>query len=100
MYRLYSVCSHNRHSVTVRIERSISKFRVLRGAGHVPADRIVFRRVDQIASRHCTHVSVRLHFLQFAASQVTVRHCGWYCFHVVAVDIHPVHGTGPIKTGN
>lgn len=100
MYRPHSVTSHNRHSVTVRIERSIPKFRVLRGAGHFPADRVVFRRADQIPSRHRAHVGVRLHFLQFAAGQVTVRYCGWHCFHVIAVDIHPVHGTRPIKTGN
>jgi len=100
MYRLHSVSSHNRHSVTVRIERSILKFRVLRGASHFFADRVVFRRANQIPSRHRTHVSIRLHFLQFAARQVTVCYCGWHYFHVVAVNIHPVHGKRPIKTGN
>lgn len=100
MYGLHSVSSHNRHSVTVRVERSIPKFRVLRGAGHFPADRVVFRRADQIPSRHRTHVSVRLHFLQFTAGQVAVCHCGRHCFHVVAVNIHPVYGTRHIETGN
>jgi len=100
MYRLHSVSSHNWHSVALRIERSIPKFRVLRGVSHFPADRVVFRRADQIPSRHRTHVSVRLHFLQFASGQVTVRHCGWHCFHVVTVNIHPVNGTRPIETGN
>lgn len=100
MYGLHSVSSHNRHSVTVRVERSIPKFRVLRGAGHFPADRVVFRRADQIPSRHRTHVSVRLHFLQLTAGQVAVCYCGRHHFHVVAVNIHPVYGTRHIKTGS
>jgi len=94
------VLSHNRHCVAIRTERSVFEFRLLRGARHVPVDRTVIRRVDQIPSRHRAHVSVRLHLLQFATRQVAVRHRGRHRFHVVAAHLHRVHGTRPIETGN
>jgi len=94
------VLSHNRHRVAIRTERSVFEFRLLRGARHVPVDRTVVRRVDQIPSRHRAHVSVRLHLLQFATRQVAVRHRGRHHFHVVAAHLHRVHGTRPIETGN
>lgn len=92
--------SHNRHSVAVRTERSVLKFRLVRGTGHFPDDRIVFRFSDQITSRHRAHVGVRLHFLQFAAGQVAVRCCGRHHVHVVAVNIDSDHGKRTIKTGD
>lgn len=92
--------SHNSHSVSVRTERSVLEFRLLRGARHVPVDRTVFRRTDQIPGRHRSHVGVRLHFVQFTAREAAVRHRVRHHFHVVAADIHPVHGTRTVQTGN
>lgn len=88
------------HCVTVWIERSIFKFRLVRGASHFPVDRIVFRPVDQIPCRHRTHVIIRIHFVQFTTGQATVRHCSWHHFYVVTADLHLVHGTKSIKAGN
>lgn len=92
--------SHNRHCVAIRTERSVFEFRLLRGARHVPADRIVVRRVNQIPSRHRAHSGVRLHFVQSATGQVAVRHRGRHYIHVVPADLHRVHGTRPIETGD
>lgn len=93
------VFSHYRHSVAVRTERSVFELRLLRGAGHVPADRIVVRRTDRIPGRHRAHIGVRLHFVQFAAGQVAVRHSCRDRFHAVATCLHAVHGTRTIETG-
>lgn len=92
--------SHNWHRVAIRIERSVFEFRLVRGAGHFLVDRIVFRRVDQIPSCHRAHLSIRVHFVQFATGQVAVRYRCRHHFHVVAANLHRVHGTRPIETGN
>lgn len=92
--------SHNRHCVAIGVERGVFKFRLLRGAGHVPADRIVLRRADPIPGRHGAHAGVRLHLVQSAAGQVAVRHCGRHRFHAVPAHLHAVYGTRPIQTGN
>lgn len=92
--------SHNRDSIPVRIERSVFEFRLLRGARHVPADRTVVRRTDQVPGGDRAHVSVRLHLVQSAARQTPVRHRVRHGFHAVAARLHPVHGTRTLETGN
>lgn len=95
-----SAPSHNRDSVPVRVERSVFEFRLLRGTRHIPADRTVVRRTDQVPSCDRAHVSVRLHLVQSAARQTPVRHRIRHCFHAVAARLHPVHGTRTLETGN
>lgn len=92
--------SHNRDSIPVRVERSVFEFRLLRGAHHVPADRTVVQRTDQVPSGDRAHVSVRLHLVQSAARQTPVRNRVRYCFHAVAARLHPIHGTRTLETGN
>lgn len=92
--------SHNRHSVTVGTERSVFKFRLLRGAGHLLVDRVVVRRADQIPGRHGALVGVRLHLVQLAARQTAVRNRGRHGFHAFPANIHTVHGTRTVETGN
>jgi len=91
--------SHNWHRVEVRTERSVFEFCLLRGAGHIPADRVVIRCADQVPGRHRAHAGVRLHLVQFTARQAPVRHSGRHDFHDVAAHIHSVHGTRHIETG-
>lgn len=92
--------SHNRDSIPVWVKRSVFKFRLLRGSRHVPADRTVVRRTDEVPSGDRSHVSVRLHLVQSAACQTPVRHRIRHYFHAGAVHLHPVHGTRTLETGN